>query len=542
MGYREMSRMDMVELVRRWQAGESVRMIARQTRVARATVDKYLVAAQVLGIDRGSGLPTEEQLGALSKLGQGPKGPSGVIRRRVAPERQRLCPYQAQIARWLRDDELQLTRVQELLLQQGVAVSYTTLRRFVQRAGLGAAVASTVRLPETAPGEVAEFDFGRLGRLPSVGGQPGDVAWALVLVLGYSRHSFVWPLVRQTFEEVVAGMEAAWRFFGGIPHRVVLDNFPAAIAGPDALAPRPTRLFLEYSQARGFLIDAARPRHPRDKPKHPEGTRRDMQYVQQRFWKGGSFRDLADARSQAARWCREVAGQRRHGTTRRLPMVVFADEERALLLPAPTEPYDVPVWKTVTVGRDHHVSVGQALYSLPAERCPPGTSLEARADRCLVRLYHHGELIKVHPRQEKGSRSTDVADYPPERAIYAQRAPEQLLAQARALGDQIGQFAERLLAGRFVWSKLRQGQRLLHLAERYTPERLDAASARALGFDLIDVRRLERILVLALEREGMPAPPVDERVRLASTARFARPGSAFAHPAAEGPSATEEPR
>ncbi len=32
MGYREMSRMDMVELVRRWQAGESVRGIARQTR------------------------------------------------------------------------------------------------------------------------------------------------------------------------------------------------------------------------------------------------------------------------------------------------------------------------------------------------------------------------------------------------------------------------------------------------------------------------------------------------------------------------------
>jgi hypothetical protein len=126
--------------------------------------------------------------------------------------------------------------------------------------------------------------------------------------------------------------------------------------------------------------------------------------------------------------------------------VALEDEERALLLPAPTEPYDIPLWKTVTVGRDHHVSVGQALYFLPAERCPPGTSLEARADRCLLRLYHHGELVKVHPRQEKGSRSTDVADYPPERAAYAQRAPEQILAQARALGEPIGQFAERLLS------------------------------------------------------------------------------------------------
>lgn len=534
MGYREMSRMDMVELVRRWQAGESERAIARQTRTARVTVNKYLAAARALGIGRGSGPPTEEQLGALGALGQ----VAGVTRSRTAPEQQRLDPHQAQIARWLRDDDLQLTRVQELLLQQGVAVSYTTLRRFVQQAGLGAAVASTVRLPETAPGEMAEFDFGRLGGLVATEGAQRETVWALVLVLGYSRHSFVWPLVRQTFEEVVAGMEASWRFFGGIPHRIVLDNFPAAIAGPDALDPRPTRLFLEYSQARGFLIDAARPHHPKDKPK----VERGMQYVQQRFWKGGSFRDLADARSQAERWCREVAGQRLHGTTRRVPMVVFEDEERALLLPAPTEPYDVPFWKTVTVGRDHHVSVGQALYSLPAERCPPGTSLEARADHSLVRLYHSGELVKVHPRQEKGSRSTDVADYPPERAIYAQRAPEQLLAQARALGEQIGQFAERLLSGAFVWAKLRQGQRLLHLAERYTPERLDAACARAIGFDLIDVRRLERILVLALEQEEVPAPPVDERVRPAPTGRFARPGSAFAHPDADAAVATEERR
>ena len=71
----------------------------------------------------------------------------------------------------------------------------------------------------------------------------------------------------------------------------------------------------------------------------------------------------------------------------------------------------------------------------------------------------------------------------------------------------IGQFAERLLDAPFPWAKLRQGQKLLRLAERYTPERLDAACARALGFELVDVRRLERILVLALEHEGQPAPP-----------------------------------
>jgi transposase-like protein len=38
-----------------------------------------------------------------------------------------------QIAVWLSQEHLQLTRVHELLLQQGISVSYTTLRRFVRQ-------------------------------------------------------------------------------------------------------------------------------------------------------------------------------------------------------------------------------------------------------------------------------------------------------------------------------------------------------------------------------------------------------------------------
>ena len=83
--------------------------------------------------------------------------------------------------------------------------------------------------------------------------------------------------------------------------------------------------------------------------------------------------------------------------------------------------------------------------------------------------------------------------------------------------------------GPLPWAKLRQGQKLLRLAERYTPERLEAACARALGFDLLDVRRLERILVLALEHEALPAPPPEPRLHPLPPSRFARPGSAFDH-------------
>ena len=200
----------------------------------------------------------------------------------------------------------------------------------------------------------------------------------------------------------------------------------------------------------------------------------------------------------------------------------------------------MPIWRTVTVHPDHHVQVGQALYSAPSVSCPPGTKLEARGDRDLLRLYRRGELVKVHPRQARGGRATDPDDYPAEKTAYALRAPDRFVRQATELGEHVGAFATRLLSGPMPWAALRQGDKLLRLGERYTPARLDAACARALGFDLIDVRRLERILVLALEHETEPTPPVDGRLRALLPGRFARPPSAFAHHHSE--TANEEDR
>jgi transposase len=511
--------MQVAEILRRWRAGQSARAIAQATGLARNTVGKYLAEAQRLGLAPHGPPPSDEQLLTLARLGQ-TAPPS-----RAAPKAAQLAAHREQIARWVQDDDLQLTRILELLDQRGVPTTYSTLRRFVRQQGLGAAPRDTVRVAETAPGEVAQFDFGRLGLLADPATGRRHVLWALNIVLVYSRHQFVWPLIRQTLDEVIAGLEAAWGFWGGIPHRLIFDNFPAAVAGADALSPVLTRGFLEYSQARGFLVDPARVRHPKDKPH----TERNVQYVRERFWKGGSFIDLADVRAQAKQWCLEVAGQRMHGTTRKLPLVVFQDEERAHLLSYDGVPYDVPTWAQLTVHPDHHVSYQYALYSVPTSRCPPGTRVEIRADRSLVRIYHRGELVKVHVRKPKGGRATDPADYPETRTVYALRAPDHIVREAAKRGPFIGLFAERLLSGEFPWAKLRQGQKLLRLADRYTPSRLNAACERALSVELIDVTRVERMLKEAIEQEPLPVDVPPARPAEPPSARFAREGSAFDH-------------
>jgi hypothetical protein len=137
-------------------------------------------------------------------------------------------------------------------------------------------------------------------------------------------------------------------------------------------------------------------------------------------------------------------------------------------------------------------------------------------------------LIKTHPRQQPGKRSTDFSDYPDQRAPYAMRWPDYYRKKAEALGEHAGSFAAKLLEGEFPWSRLRQAQKLLGLAERYGADRLNAACGRALRFELLDVYRVERILQQALEQDPTPDALAGKPQEL--TLKFLRPDDHFAHP------------
>ena len=201
MAYREVTRMDKQEIIRRWQAGEGYRRIASGTGLSRNTVRKYLTAAKAEGIDRDGPVPTDDQLSRLAVIDQ--PGP----RQTETPSEDLLAPWADQVYQWLTGDRLQLTRIHELLLGRGCPVSYQSLRRFVQKRNWSRRSRTTVRMEDTPPGEVAEVDFGRLGLIHDPDTGRRRTVWALIVVLAYSRHCFVWPTFGQKLEDVIAGLE-----------------------------------------------------------------------------------------------------------------------------------------------------------------------------------------------------------------------------------------------------------------------------------------------------------------------------------------------
>ncbi len=253
MAYREVRVFEVREVLRLWLRGEGFRATERLAGVDRKTVRRYVEAAVGLGLVRDGG---EGQLGDVF-IAQ--------VVEAVRPHRSdghgegwRLLEVEHdRIEAWLKTEGLTVRKVGEFLARRGVMVPERTLHRYaleVCDVGRGRR-GTTVRVADGKPGDELQVDFGKLGRLldPETGRQR-DV-WALIFTPVVSRYSFVWLSHRQSVEDVIAGFEAAWAFYGGVFATVIPDNLKAIVDQANPLEPRLNQAFVEYAQDRGFVVD-----------------------------------------------------------------------------------------------------------------------------------------------------------------------------------------------------------------------------------------------------------------------------------------------
>jgi hypothetical protein len=261
MVFREVSVIEIREVLRSWLAGAGPRTVAAQAGVDRKTARRYVEAAVAAGLarDGGTGQLTDELVGQVAETVR-PARPGG-----HGPAWEALEACRAGVEAWVKQG-LTVVKIGVLLERQGVVVPYRTLHRFcAERCGYGRTAATTVRVADGEPGAECQLDFGYLGMLADpVSGRQRKVH-ALIFTACYSRHMFVWLSFTQTLGAFIAGCEAAWAFFGGVFKVLVPDNASAIVAAADAVNPRFTAGWMDNAQSRGFVTDAARVRSPRDK-------------------------------------------------------------------------------------------------------------------------------------------------------------------------------------------------------------------------------------------------------------------------------------
>lgn len=514
MAFREVPVFEVREVLRLWLDGRSYRAIAGLVPPDRKTVTRVVESAVVLGLDRagGDGQLDDEFVGRVM-----------AALRQDRPDRHgeswaMLEARHGDLAGWVKAGDVPVRKMVELLARSGTVVAERTVNRYVA-SKFEKPVRSTVRVADGEPGSELQVDFGELGVMFDEESGRRRKVWALVFTAAYSRHTFVWLSLRQDLDTVISGFEAAWEFFGGVFRVVIPDNMATIVTRADATAPTLNQAFVEYAQARGFVVDPARVRSPQDKPR----VERTVAFVQGSFWAGEDFGCLAEAQVAAELWCRTRAGMREHGTTRLRPLEVFDAEEAPLLLAAPVEVYDLPTYSRAKVHRDHHIQVGKALYSVPGDLI--GRTVDVRADRRLVKIYLGGQLVKCHGRTKVGGRVTDPADLPSERTDYAMRDIESQKAKAHRRGPAVGAFVESVLDGPLPWTRMRQVYALFRAGDRYGDDRLERACERAVDAECRDVKVVVGMIERALEAETAAADPVPTNVIVG---RFAREPGHFA--------------
>jgi transposase len=474
--------------------GWSNRRIARELDINRETVGKYLLLARPKpAISTPGSEPDPNSNPAIPISGSGPPSDSkpAISTAGSAAGRQSLCqPHSPQIEAAV-EVGLSAQRIyQDLVCDNGFTGSYQAVKRFVRH------LRETQPIPfvrmEVEPGAEAQVDF-------------GQGAWVVVdgkrkrphlfrVVLSHSRKGYTEVVWRQTTECFIRCLENSFRYFGGVPRTLVIDNLRAAVTRADWYDPDINPKVEEFCRHYGTVIMPTRPAMPRHKGKVEAGVK----YSQNNAVKGRSFTSLAEQNQFLSDWERTVADTRIHGP-------LGNRSSRCSMR-----------WNGLNYCRCRPVcsqclkkrrAVSTGTVTLRSNSVPPeyvGRQVWVRWESRLVRVFNQRrEQIALHALAEPGKFTTDpLHQHSPYRRVI-QRNLDYLLDRARLIGKHTGTWAEAMIEQRGpIGTRVLHG--LLSLAGKHPVAALEAAAEKALHHGTWRLRDLR----LLLDRAG-PSPQLD---------------------------------
>jgi transposase len=487
---------DIAEILEHWQAGRSICAISRSLGVSRPTVRKYVYAVEARGYHQGDPIPSQGWKAFISEVI--PKPPDPSTRSEVFAQ---LLPYQEEIRAALATTKA-ATVWQRLRDDKKVKVSQPSFYRYLScfLSDVWKKPQITVRRDDPPPGDEVQIDFGYLGTWQDPKTGKKCRLWAFAMIFSFSRYMFVRVVNRMDQQEWLLCHILAFEFFGGVPRRIVPDNLKTGILKADLYDPQFNQGYDELAHHYGVIIDPARSGKPKDKPR----IERMIPYIRDSFWSGRDFSNQEEINKRAIQWCLRVAGLRDHGTTQQQPFDLFRLVEAKELKPLPVMTFEIVTWRQAKVALDCHIQVSHTLYSVPYQYV--GKRVDVKLGSKVVEIYLDSKLIKTHPRGNRGQKVTDWNDYPPEKVAFFQRTPTWCRQQAGLIGPATHQTVDTLL-NEHALHYLRQCQGILRLKERYSPERLERACARANAFGDPSYRTVKTILERDLDKQRLLFEP-----------------------------------
>lgn len=363
---------------------KSLRDKDRATRMARVLQLKLIEGKGVRAIQRETGLD-RKTVRALLGTAQG-------ATEKAEPTGQRpslLDAHQPELRKLLEDTpDIRAPAVLDRLRTSGYQGGISILReRLQQLRPRPSQEAFFTRSYE--PGRMLQVDWADFGfALPGCARRVS----AFVAALAFSRLLFIIFTLSQAMGSFLRCMDLALRFFGGRTQVDVFDNMKTVVLERSARVVRFHPRFAEYARTRGIAITACTPRRPTEKPY----VERPIGFVRTRFWPGRRFADLFDLNAQAIKWRDDIANNRVHDETGKVPSLVFNHEEKATLAPLLPHTFDTDDLVSTGVSKTFRVDFDRNDYTVPWRLV--GQPVLVRANDEQVSIFLERKRIALHQR------------------------------------------------------------------------------------------------------------------------------------------------
>lgn len=447
--------------------GQSIHAIARELKMHRKTVRK------LLGLAKGK---------LKAKAAQ--------------PRSSILAPYDVDIRKAVEEcAEIRapavLDRLREKGYQGGVTVVRDRLRQLRPRPMREAFFTRSY-----GPGRMLQVDWADFGY--AIAGCSRRVS-AFVAALAFSRYLFLLFTLSQAMGSFLRCMDAALRFFGGRTLVDVFDGMGTVVKERTGQTTVLNARFLQYAQVRGLGVQVCTPRRPTEKPY----VERPIGFVRTRFWPGRRPADLFDLNVQGTKWRDDIANNRVHEETGKVPSLVFKNEERGKLQPVVFRPFDTDDLFSTTVSKTFRVTFDRNDYSVPWRL--NGQPVLVRGNESEVSVHLGHKRVAVHNRcwgvgqtVTDGSHEEGLLETKPRAAASA------LPAELQGLGDVAAEYFKILAAN--SRSLRKEIERLVLLSELWGDGPTREAMAEVMATGHVGAEYIEYVLRHKKGLSEGPAP------------------------------------
>ncbi|MCB0406900.1 MAG: IS21 family transposase [Bdellovibrionales bacterium] len=399
-----------------------------------------------------------------------------------------LDPYKDQVKELLiKDPNMAASTMLTRLRDAGYIGGLTILRSYVRelKAKASPRLKEAFLRLEFAPGECAQVDWGEFGD-PF---KNGVKIHCFVMVLCYSRMTYIEFTRSERFEDFIRCHENAFSYFAGVPKECWYDNLATAVQDRYSGLVRFNPRFFAYMGHHHIAPHACNPARGNEKGRVEVG----IKFIRSHFWSGREFKDFDDLCTQAILWRDQYLNLREHRSTRRLVRNQFESEEKIVLRPMNDLKYDTDEVISKVVGPDFHITFESNKYSVPWTLVSLPVTIRINAKT--LKVYYQEKYVAGH---ERSYFKNKVFTNPKHQEGLLSRKPgaqsrdkERVVAVLR-LGDGVRQYYESLRAS--SRSLRMEVNRLLGLSAVYGAESLNQACFELLKDGIIGIDNLERYL------------------------------------------------